>query len=581
MTLATFPIWNSDFDVSRYSSKCRTRTPDSVNIIPGSTNVVSQPVEATAEPDETNPKPEPQCTSTENLELVAGNNHASEEVPQKVTNTFPMWDSSFDPTKYSSKSAASTNNTTKTHPRPESTTSANSKVAIANQGTASVPDTNQSQDTAAQISHRKHEREAGIIEQPNEKDVQCTEQLTEVTETRENNETLRLVSLRTIKKIHHTRVEDRLLSLAEVDGWTCVVPHRGFREGQLVLYLQIDSFIPASDDRYGKPAHLQMIDGKLGHRVRTRKFGSGENKIVTQGSVYALEKFSDISDEIRTVKMMLQMGPKQFSDEMMNTMTLAMYRNHNWAEQLGIRKWEEQRVDTNQNAHTKLGDIPTRLFKKTDITRLEDCPNLFIKAKYNKYEYQESVKMDGTSMTVYFVNNRSRRLVADLNPLPEEVGPNTVLQNGRFGVCSKNIDLNELNDCQYGFWKTALRHDLPAKLSKQGLSVAIQGELCGPGINQNREKICDGQPEFFVFSIYDMSTKKYMNPRVVVNIASSLDLKHVPVLGYVKIREIAASHHELKKRVMQRKGEGLIYKCVQDGRAFKVISSTYLLEHGL
>ncbi|KAF3767182.1 DNA ligase/mRNA capping enzyme [Cryphonectria parasitica EP155] len=243
-------------------------------------------------------------------------------------------------------------------------------------------------------------------------------------------------------------------------------------------------------------------------------------------------------------------------------------------------KWEEQKFEPKQLPHLKLGTVPTRLFKKTDVTRVEDCPNLFTKAKYHKYLYQESVKMDGTSMTIYFVNS-NLPLFANLNPLPEKVGPNTVHPNGRFGVCSKNMDINELSDCQFGYWKIALRYDLPKKLAAKGRSVAIHGEFCGHNINQNREKIRGGQVDFFVFSIYDVTTQKYMNPKIVVGIAQQLGLKHVPVLGYVKIREIADSHHELKKRAMQRKGEGLVYKCLHDGRSFKVISSTYLLEHGL
>lgn len=407
------------------------------------------------------------------------------------------------------------------------------------------------------------------------------------TETTDATDTLRLVSLRRINKLYHAKVEARWFTLAELEGgWVSMVPGRVFKEGDLVLYIEIDAFLPASDSRFGKSSHLQMIDGKLGQRVKTRRFGSGQNNIVVQGLVYPIEKFELIHDEIKMVKEMMgntSGGPgAKPSPGLINTLILAMYRNENWAAKLGIRKWEESRLQqpVQQVQHPKMGSIPTRLFKKTNISRLEDCPNLFSKAKYNFKQYQESVKMDGCSMTVYFVKDKSR-LMADLNPLPEEVGPNTEVGNGRFGVCSKSVDLNELNQCSVGYWKTALRYDLPAKLSKLNRSVAISGELCGGKINKNREKIPEGEVEFFVYSMWDIAAQKYVNSKQVVAMAERLGLKHVPVLGYVKLPEICKNHQELKKRAAQQPGEGLIYKCLEDGRAFKVISSTYLLEHNL
>lgn len=407
------------------------------------------------------------------------------------------------------------------------------------------------------------------------------------TETIGAADTLRLASLRRISRLYHTKVEARWLTLAELEGgWVSLVPHRAFKEGELVLYIKIDAFLPASDARFGRSNHLQMIDGVLGHRVKTRRFGSGENKVVVQGHVYALEKFGLIHGEIKAVRELMATSEGLLakpSAEHLDTLILAMYRNENWAAKLGIRKWEESRLQQQMKdvEHPKLGQIPTRVFKKTDVTRVEDCPNLFSKPKYKFNEYQESVKMDGCSMTVYFVQNKSR-LFVDLNPLPEQVGPNMKLENGRFGVCSKAVDLNELNEpCIVGYWRTALRYDLPAKLSTLGRSVAIHGELCGEKINKNREQIAAGEVEFFVYSMWDIVAQKYINPRQVVTMAEKLGLKHVPVLGYVKLREICSSHQELKRRAAQRAGEGLVYKCVNDGRSFKVISSTYLLEHNL
>lgn len=179
-------------------------------------------------------------------------------------------------------------------------------------------------------------------------------------------------------------------------------------------------------------------------------------------------------------------------------------------------------------------------------------------------------------MSVYFVKKTAKKF-HDLNELPEEVGPNMVLSNGRFGVTSKSVDLKELSTCTFGYWRTALKNDLPAKLSKLDRSIAIQGEICGPGINKNREKLDETQ--FFVYSMWDIAAQKYIDPRKVETLAEKLGLKHVPVLGYVKIREIASCHNDLRDLADKRPGEGLVFKCVRDGRSFKVHSPSYKILH--
>ncbi|KAH8758352.1 RNA ligase-domain-containing protein [Diaporthe sp. PMI_573] len=272
--------------------------------------------------------------------------------------------------------------------------------------------------------------------------------------------------------------------------------------------------------------------------------------------------------------------------ELINATLLVMYRDRNWAEVLGVKKWEERPVQPEQPEHRRLGPYPTEVFKRTDLRRVEECPNLFKKDKYNKFVYQESVKMDGTAMVVYFVK-KSCPYFSLLNPLPENVGPNTVLegaQGARFGVCSNKVDKNELEvggSAGYRYWETALRHDLPAKLSQLGRNIAIQGELCGEPIQGNREGLPEGEQEFFVYAMFHIDRQDFINPREVEAMAKKLGLKHVPVLGYNTLTKIASSHKDLQKRAAQSKGEGLVYKCIDDGRRFKVISNTYLLEHGL
>lgn len=514
---------------------------------------------------------------------------------------FPAWDSTFDPTKHSQKPIATANAqvadqavAVKTQVNTEPGTNGDAQAQTTETPLKDAHTTvmskacTETKNTPSQMLTHEHSPTVETQETAaKNKPASIEPKLAEHRHT-DPDETQRLVSIREISKIHAAKVGNRWMSFAQVDGWTCLVPHRAFKAGELVLYLEVDAMIPASDDRFGKMSTLQTYDGKLCHRVKTRKFGTGGEAIIVQGYICPIEKFDCVYEELEAVRWALEMTPERvITQKEMNRIIIAMYRKTNWAEKLGIKKWEEtvHMQSSLDHEHPRLGKTPTRLFGKTDITRVEDCPNLFIKPKYTKRVYQESVKMDGASMTVYFVSSESRRF-AELNPLPARVGPNTVLDNGRFGVCSKSVDLNELNSAgkgkdNFSYWAAALRHGLPAKLSALGKNLAVQGELCGPGINRNREGIAGDQAEFFVFGMFDIDRQKYVDPRKVVTLATQLGLRHVPVLGYMKIPEIASCHEDLKSRARERKGEGLVYKCLMDGRSFKVISSTYLLEHNI
>jgi RNA ligase (TIGR02306 family) len=158
-----------------------------------------------------------------------------------------------------------------------------------------------------------------------------------------------------------------------------------------------------------------------------------------------------------------------------------------------------------------------------------------------------------------------------------------VRQNGRIGVCSRNQDLHEFGGSK--FWELARKYQLPEKLERIGKNLAIQGELVGNTICKNRLGYKKGEHDFFVFSIFDVDQQRYLNPRETEKRTSQIGLKHVPVLGYVKIQDIAKSRDDLLHRaegigMNGKKREGLVYKNVDNGQAFKVIANNYLLSHG-
>ncbi|KAI3328854.1 RNA ligase, DRB0094 family [Xylariaceae sp. AK1471] len=368
----------------------------------------------------------------------------------------------------------------------------------------------------------------------------------------------KLVSIRKISAIRPLPGSPRI-QIAVVDGWTCGVRAQEFSNDELVVFFEIDCFLPSPDNdaRYGpsvNPFHLGVSTWKGSKGIRVKSQMIDKSAHISQGLVLKLQAFPEVRSVVD------KLGVEK-------AMEIC------FAEKLGVRKWE---LSTTQ-AMTSLGQPPV-FFPKTDLERVQNLQNLFT-PKYAKSTFQESVKLDGSSMTIYYIRNNSQHYRSLPTPA---TGSKMVRQNGRIGVCSRNHDLNEFGGSK--FWEMACKYQLPEKLERISKNLAIQGELVGSTICQNRLGYEKGEHDFFVFSIFDVDVQRYLHPRETEMRASQLGLKHVPVLAYMNLQEIAKDKNELIRRaegigMNGKKREGLVYKNVDDGRAFKVIANGYLLAH--
>lgn len=216
-------------------------------------------------------------------------------------------------------------------------------------------------------------------------------------------------------------------------------------------------------------------------------------------------------------------------------------------EELGVIKWE--REISASMAGTVRGNFPTQI-PKTDQERVQNIVKTVFANCHGKYEITE--KMEGSSMTVYNID-------------------------GKLGVCSRNIDLVE--DDSNVFWSTAKKYHLPEILP---LNTAIQGELIGPGIQGNIYGL--EEHLFLVFDVYDIMQGMYLPPYERQELVAKLGLLHVPV---VSIACLSQYQNQLDKLLLMADGysfygntlqEGLVFKAIDDGLTFKVISNKYLLK---
>lgn len=326
------------------------------------------------------------------------------------------------------------------------------------------------------------------------------------------------------------------IECAVVGGWKVVAQKGLYNVGDLAVYFEIDSWIPTELAPFlSKGKEPREFEGIKGERLKTIKL-RGQ---LSQGLLMPLEE-----------------ACKNIESELFEGLDVTV--------PLGILKWEKP-VNA-QLAGVCRGNFPS-LIPKTDQERAQNLKKEIVAANEAGTQFEITEKLEGSSMTVY-------RMVVD--------GEMT------FGVCSRNMDLKEV--AGNTFWDVARQDDIEAKMAAvdEFWSFAIQGELVGPNIQGNIYKL--SKPEFRVFDVYDIQAGKYLNPEARFQLITRMGLKHVPILAYTasmydtlgisdmnqllafadgKSMNGAAGHEPLR--------EGLVFKEVNGGMTFKVISNQYLL----
>lgn len=279
----------------------------------------------------------------------------------------------------------------------------------------------------------------------------------------------KLASIQRVLQIEPIEGADRI-ELAKVLGWQCVVNKGQFKPMDLAVYFEIDSFLPIRDEfEFMRASSYRKTDimGE-GFRLKTMRF-RGQ---ISEGLLLPISQFPELHADV----------------ELGTDVT----------EILGIRKWEiEEKVTT---GGTVIGNLPIDV-PHTDETRVQAEPELI--GEFAGLDYYITTKMDGSSHSV---------------SLDEE----------GFHVTGHNYEYKDDGKC--AFYDLVKREDIENKLRKyyeeNGLHLlTIQGELCAPGIQQNRLKLA--RPEWYVFTI--RLDGKRVGLKKMQEVCETLGLQMVPV----------------------------------------------------
>ena len=338
----------------------------------------------------------------------------------------------------------------------------------------------------------------------------------------------KLASIRKIEEIKPIDGADAIEAV-RVDGWWCVSKKNEFKVNDRCVYFEVDSFLPVRPEFeflrkscFKSTRHLGD-----GFRLKTiRLKGQISQGLVLPLGIFQFPWFSHVNAK----------------------------EGHDLTEELGVQKWEVPLSP--QLAGVAKGNFPSFL-KKTDQERIQNCYKQMQRDHANKL-FEATLKLDGSSMTVY-------------------------LKDGVFGVCSRNLDLQETEDNT--FWKVARNNKFDEMLRAYNKNVAIQGELMGPGIQGNRENLPDY--EFFLFDVWDIDGQNYYTSLerddfVMDCRDSGYKLEIVPYVSMIQIMEFSLEDILKKSDVKSLNhpvAEGIVYRCYEDSSvSFKAINNKFLLE---
>lgn len=328
-----------------------------------------------------------------------------------------------------------------------------------------------------------------------------------------------------------------------VNGWWIVDKVGAHKVGDLVVYCEIDSWLPHDLASFlSKGRDPREYNGVKGERLRTIKLRGA----VSQGLLLKLDRLA-FAVETKSI------GPD--SSAILRIEKLD-YEGADLTEMLGIQKWEPP-IPAQLSGKMK-GNFPSWA-KRTDQER---CQNIWPEIQKHieaGTRFEVTMKLDGSSASY------------GLSPL------------GEYTVCSRNLSL--LTDQEGNtFVDTGRSYSLDENLVNYGRPLMVSGELMGPGIQKNQEQL--KVHHLFVFDVFDPTTGNYLSAEERYKVTDMLGLSHVPIL-YESATLTELGIDSLEKLLTFAEGpsmfakqrEGVVFKSVDGKFSFKAISNKWLLKN--
>jgi RNA ligase (TIGR02306 family) len=316
------------------------------------------------------------------------------------------------------------------------------------------------------------------------------------------------------------------LDILSIGGWKVVAKSGLHQEGDHVIYLEIDSFVPTELAPFltkeGKqPKEFEGVKGEVLKSIRLR----GQ---ISQGMVIPIRETSLANTNVEL--------------------------DQDVTDLLGIKKYEKPLPAS------LAGDIRCHfpsVVPKTDAERIQNLSTELEFWKNTSLKFYVTEKLDGTSFTCM-------KLHEDIH------------------VCSRNYSLFETEGNTY--WQIFRKYDLENILKSVPNNIAIQGEIIGHGIQENQYGL--PKQELYVFSIYDIDSKRYYSYQEMEAFCNNSNLNRVPLVEIISLDSDTSIDSLLAKAEgtsvvgKSSEREGLVWRGFETPETcFKTISNKWLMKN--
>lgn len=339
----------------------------------------------------------------------------------------------------------------------------------------------------------------------------------------------KLMSIREIKSLSPIPKAD-IIETAQVDGWEVVVKKGLHQVGDKVVYLEIDSFLPISEEvfadfcaRSTKKAVNPDGEKVEGHVLKTIKL-RGQ---ISQGAIIPLRDFKDLDSN----------STQDDVDQ--------------WMTKHGVFKYEPPAMRENPSI---VASFPAQYAQRTDSQRVQNLDDDFL-ASLNPDKWYATEKVDGTSAT-FFKD-----------------------EEGKLRAASRNWEVSLDDDSKGNVYSIiANQYHLGDILSPGDV---IQGEIVGESIQGNRLKLSG--LHLYVFSTSGIKpgsaaedfVKSHQVPKVELSFPHTVEEAVQQVDGFKSLITPGVN----AEGVVWWNCEGEVFEELDNRANFKAINNKFLLKY--
>ena len=402
-----------------------------------------------------------------------------------------------------------------------------------------------------------------------------------------------LVYVVTIDDIKPIEGRDRV-ECAVVGGWTVMVRKNQFKPGDLGIYFEIDSKVPAKEP-------FMFLEGKH-FKIKTQKYKTPNGQFWSQGLLMGAEDFGweTIKSEDGSILSINGYHEGDFLTKLLGV-TYADPEDNSRKSKSSVDKYQKMA----QRMGKKFSKQPYRwLMKRTwgkkllfffygkkkdtkawpewvvkpDEERIENLPWRL----QDKTPWFATEKIDGTSTTFTMRGFGRKR---------------------EFYICSRNVCFNTPEKMESGAWydtnvyqEMAIKYNIEEVLSmlmeyfgniknKEVDFVTLQGETYGAGIQKRDYSLTDH--DFMAFNVivgYVGEAPRRLNPEEMTTLLADYGVPCVPIIdtAYIlpdTIEELRDFVNSAMSAVDGQMKEGIVFRSADGSQSFKCVSPDFLLKY--